>query len=266
MTGENRLPVLAVMIKSAVEASRNHARATVASAIKAGAALIEAKALVPHGGWLDWLKANVEMSERTAQVYMRLAKRKEVVDAKSAAAADLTIAGAIEAITGPGAQAGPVPATDAMKLGVRESAEGWDEIWVAPSFQHPGFYYVTHIWTGREGKVTICGLRKPVAGDYVTDVIGTMIEDVVADLSWSKMPSVAWPMNHLLFGDVEKYIASFKSGTTDIEDVADLADGRLRPDSVPKFFGSEYIGGDGRPFHRQVLDLLDKAGGIEGGI
>ena len=43
-------------------------------AMEAGRLLIEAKATIPHGGWDDWLKANVTFSPRTAQLYMRLVR------------------------------------------------------------------------------------------------------------------------------------------------------------------------------------------------
>ena len=42
----------------------------------AGDLLIEAKTQIPHGGWLPWLKANVEISDRTARVYMQSAKNR----------------------------------------------------------------------------------------------------------------------------------------------------------------------------------------------
>jgi hypothetical protein len=52
----------------------------VAYAIEAGRALIDAKDIVGHGDWLEWLKDNVTFSDRTARLYMRLA---EVVPAMS---------------------------------------------------------------------------------------------------------------------------------------------------------------------------------------
>jgi len=42
-------------------------------AIKAGEALIEAKAQVKHGEWRAWLEDHFDASERTAQIYMRVA-------------------------------------------------------------------------------------------------------------------------------------------------------------------------------------------------
>jgi hypothetical protein len=44
------------------------------AALAAGNALIEAKELVRHGEWRDWLKANCSMSTRTAQRYMQMAR------------------------------------------------------------------------------------------------------------------------------------------------------------------------------------------------
>lgn len=59
-------------------------------AIAAGDALLEAKKLVPRGGWEDWLVENLDYSMTTAQTYMRFARhREQLVDAQA-----LTIAGA----------------------------------------------------------------------------------------------------------------------------------------------------------------------------
>jgi len=90
--GSNRLPILAGEIKTALANVRQHHAATVASASEAGTALLEAKDLVGHGQWLPWLKEHCELSVRSAQAYMRLAK------SKSAASAHLTIDAALEAV------------------------------------------------------------------------------------------------------------------------------------------------------------------------
>ena len=39
-----------------------------------GRCLMEAKEMLPHGEWLPWLNEQVELSERTAQKFMRLAR------------------------------------------------------------------------------------------------------------------------------------------------------------------------------------------------
>ena len=50
-----------------------------------GQRLIEAKAMLPHGEWLPWLRDRVDLSERSAQNFMRLAREYS----KSAEIADL---------------------------------------------------------------------------------------------------------------------------------------------------------------------------------
>ena len=55
-----------------INAIKGQARAMlISSAIEIGRRLCEAKEMVPRGGWIDWLKDNVDYSERTAQNLMR---------------------------------------------------------------------------------------------------------------------------------------------------------------------------------------------------
>jgi hypothetical protein len=68
----NRLPILADEIRRAHADARAAAAWSIAKAKEAGALLIEAKKLVPHGGWLPWLKEHCALSERSAQRYMHL--------------------------------------------------------------------------------------------------------------------------------------------------------------------------------------------------
>src|SRR3954449_146706 len=49
-------------------------RDAVARAVAVGELLAEAKALVGHGGWEEWIEANCTVSARTARAYMRLAR------------------------------------------------------------------------------------------------------------------------------------------------------------------------------------------------
>jgi Protein of unknown function (DUF3102) len=97
LEGSNRLPVLAAEIMREHAEARRAAQMSVEHAIKAGEALLEAKKALGHGKWLPWLSDNCAMSERTAQLYMRLAKRKAKLENRDVA--DLTIRGAIKAIT-----------------------------------------------------------------------------------------------------------------------------------------------------------------------
>lgn len=51
----------------------------VAHATSAGEALLEAQAQVPRGGWTRWLEDNFEMSRHTAEVYIRIARHRDLL-------------------------------------------------------------------------------------------------------------------------------------------------------------------------------------------
>jgi hypothetical protein len=42
---------------------------------------MEAKELLDHGQWMPWLKEHCDLPQRTANLYMRLAKNREVIEA-----------------------------------------------------------------------------------------------------------------------------------------------------------------------------------------
>jgi hypothetical protein len=65
-------------------------------AVKAGELLWEAKRKAGHGRWLEWIAENCEFSERTAQLYMKLADALPRM-ANPQRIADLSLTGAIAA-------------------------------------------------------------------------------------------------------------------------------------------------------------------------
>ena len=71
MESETRLQQLAVEI---VTFDRQAKITAVSCAIEIGERLLEAKDLVPHGEWGNWLKKNVNYSQSTANNFMRLYK------------------------------------------------------------------------------------------------------------------------------------------------------------------------------------------------
>jgi hypothetical protein len=66
-------------------------------AVKAGELLWEAKRKAGHGQWLEWIAENCEFSERTAQLYMKLADALPQI-ANPQRIADLSLTGAIKMI------------------------------------------------------------------------------------------------------------------------------------------------------------------------
>ena len=104
MSGEIIVPsdldAIAERANAAHVRAREAAGRAVESAIVAGLALIEAKATIGHGSWLDWIAGNINYSDRTARLYMRLAKAVPALpEAKSAIVADLALREAAKAIS-----------------------------------------------------------------------------------------------------------------------------------------------------------------------
>lgn len=71
----NSLSALIKDINAAHEACIASVRGALNHAYRAGAALLEAKAQVEHGKWLDWVARHCTFSERTAQRYIQVAQR-----------------------------------------------------------------------------------------------------------------------------------------------------------------------------------------------
>ena len=86
-----RLHDLAERIAAEHTACESAARDSLAHAHRAGELLLEAKREVGHGEWLPWLRDNCAFAERTAQLYMRIARRWAEVDANPQRVADLTL-------------------------------------------------------------------------------------------------------------------------------------------------------------------------------
>ena len=83
---------LAARIVAEHKAVRAAMKSTLEHAMACGDLLIEAKAKLEYGKWLPWLAEHcASLSERTAQVYISLAKNRAAIEAKSADAADLTM-------------------------------------------------------------------------------------------------------------------------------------------------------------------------------
>lgn len=69
----NRLPHLEASARAVHKAIGAHEKAAATKGLEAGAALVEAKALVRHGEWKSWL-SGTGIPERSAQRYMALTR------------------------------------------------------------------------------------------------------------------------------------------------------------------------------------------------
>jgi hypothetical protein len=94
-----RLTALAREIKAKLTLARRHEQATLSTLVDVGDRLKEAKKALAHGQWDDWLSDNFELSDRTARLYMQLARHRARVDAKMATVAVLGIREALQQIS-----------------------------------------------------------------------------------------------------------------------------------------------------------------------
>ena len=92
---KSELTAISTQINSAHRECLSAMRSSIDHAIKAGDLLVQAKALVNHGDWLNWVSDNCSFSERTARAYMRVAKN------KTAITADMTMIGALNMLSTP---------------------------------------------------------------------------------------------------------------------------------------------------------------------
>jgi hypothetical protein len=104
------LPDLAARIDAAVRDAEMSARTAVNAALCAGRLLIEAKGLLQYGEWEQWVLSNCSCAPRTAQAYMRLAKRFAELPAEEAQrVAELPLREAMTAIATAPDKPGLVP-------------------------------------------------------------------------------------------------------------------------------------------------------------
>ena len=109
ITLSNSLTVLAAKINAAHEAAESSGRRSIEQALLCGDHLLEAKALLAHGQWQDWLAAKCTVSARSARVYMQLARHRPELEAKTAATAIMTIEGAVRYLAPPQVYEPPDP-------------------------------------------------------------------------------------------------------------------------------------------------------------
>lgn len=95
------LSALAEQINEENRLCEESLRAGLEHALRAGALLLEAKARCDHGTWGAWLRENCEVSERTAQAYMRVARERPALESKTQRVADLSFRAALQELAAP---------------------------------------------------------------------------------------------------------------------------------------------------------------------
>ena len=220
----NSLSELAAAIKAQHEAIKGLLADSLTRAMAAGDWLHEAKRKLKHGDWLPWLRDNVEISERTAQAYMRCANNRirKSQEMKSAGAADLTLEGALGDLAKPRLEitadytiisSGPelLPEQGRALIGTLEHGYGSGktlEIFgITESAKHPGYYDMAHIEMigGDDDADDGYGaqhLRKPIRADHIRSCLAqfTRHPNLIVDIDWNDQPASFWPFAPATWG------------------------------------------------------------------
>jgi N6-adenosine-specific RNA methylase IME4 len=77
------LSELAARIRAEHEATIAGFKRSLEHAMTVGDLLLEAKDLLKHGEWLPWLRENTRIDPRLAQIYMRIARNREQIEAEA---------------------------------------------------------------------------------------------------------------------------------------------------------------------------------------
>lgn len=191
------LSALAEMINTEIAAVEAHFQRGFEHAVRAGMLLIEAKKQVSHGQWLPWLAENCAVAERTAQIYMQVATHRPGLGTESATVADLTLRGAVAAISGPK----DVPEIDAIDAHRVPQAGHWliselsghrGAVAIHPS-QHEGFYWIGIVENLQPDDEDSDGLltttKKPMRplgfGHFLRNALPAWVID---NLEWDEQP------------------------------------------------------------------------------
>jgi hypothetical protein len=208
---------LAARIRAEHEEVRLSARATIEHAFRVGELLLEAKQAVRHGFWGDWLLTHCDLSERSAQNYMRLARNR----ANPQLTADLTMVDALKALMAPAPEIGEadaiadvvisdaaawLPADGQARVGTLDVAYRSELFGVIEDERHPGFYRLAHIEMYPDdiddglsrasgGCFTEPERGRSVRGDFVRLFLEhfTRHPEAFGRIEWMDVPPGNWP-------------------------------------------------------------------------
>jgi hypothetical protein len=97
-SAEAPLDALAERINAAHEAAADSISRGLVQAKYSGELLLQARARLPHGAWLPWLRDKTSVNERLAQRYMKIAREWDSLTGKSDTVSHLTFKGALEVL------------------------------------------------------------------------------------------------------------------------------------------------------------------------
>ncbi len=168
-----RIESLAADIEHEHGLAVNHAQTAIKHAKRAGELLLQVKAGLPHGTFLPWVAANLTISARQAQRYMRAAQGKPLPARKIAALPKCDTASYL-----------PEPGKTAVAIFASRDDEQPDWIEIEPISHAPGFFLVAAM-VGMTAHYTKKGVRGDYVARYLHDILpGRYTAPGVDALAW----------------------------------------------------------------------------------
>ena len=188
MIGDNVLPALAADIRAAHAGVRASAIHAAEQALRAGRLLIEARALVVHGAWAEWLQEHVGFSDRSARRYMQLARS----GLNSATVAEMGLRASAEALA---EGRGPLPLPDVEIEIFASPAMDYHEPFAAVRERSPGWFGLCYM---ADDEIVIMSKAIAFAG----------LEHAISVASAGRLQRSTWCWRHSDYG-VFVFLAQF---------------------------------------------------------
>ncbi len=155
----NLTETLAAQINAEHSKAEMAARTAIGHAVRVGELLTQAKAEVPHGGWMPWVESNLSFGDRQGRKYMQLFRNREQIGIENA---DLTIDAAV------GLMASPKPTFAERLQEVREDLQAAVE--TPPGEEYYLKARCALLYLHREHRKAIDAITDPVEAAAVAEV------------------------------------------------------------------------------------------------
>src|SRR5215210_6491852 len=179
---EKSLGKLAERINAEHRACETAVTAALGHAMTAGGLLSEAKTELPHGAFGKWLAENFAGSDRTARAYMRVYAHRDELEAKRQSSANLSLDGALKALSAP-KEAAPNPAKPATFEDGVEAMTSFVEIRESGAWRETGHAsfdeYLQARWGARGATSEIVEAWEDVSKDPPRPLRGAPMDTII---------------------------------------------------------------------------------------
>ncbi|MEP7307313.1 MAG: DUF3102 domain-containing protein [Acidobacteriota bacterium] len=189
-----------LQVQAAVSQALTHAR-------EAGRLLVEARAHIPHGGWIRFIEQDCQLSRSTAAGYVRVHERWGEIEPYVQRVAHLPLRQALSLLAEPKT----VEALDASKgidvpAGGAMMAEFWDRLALIHPSDDASFVFYNVMTSKDDGTATLDGGKRAIRRERVMGAL-SRCGFPIRDVTWKVSPDAQpWQYNELLYDSHDDYV------------------------------------------------------------